>query len=369
MRDSHRTSRARGFTLIELLVVIAIIGVLIALLLPAVQAAREAARRAQCTNNLKQLGLATHNYISTNNVLPAHGVFLGAAWGSNPPATSDGWGWAASWAVSVLPYIEGTALSEAYNFNRGGDRPENYTVGFSQLSTLLCPSDRSQQRPSSPWAASSYHGNYGGPGLIKNWSGTIVEHGTTYPQAWWGISNQHAYFGLQAISDGTSQTALFSERLLGLSDNTGIFPGTNNDRRGYFQPGAQAWHTGNGFGLGDPAAARAWLDLCRSIPSTVASGGSYLSGAHWTLAYPWHTGNMAYNHYNTPNALTCTAQGGESLWGGGAGIITATSDHPGGVNVCFADGSVKFVRDTVAIETWWALGTKNGGEVVSADQY
>src|SRR3954452_12910170 len=98
--------RRRGFTLIELLVVIAIIAVLIALLLPAVQSAREAARRAQCTNNLKQLGLAVHNYHTQFGAIPADAVFLGPAYGTNPPASSPGWGWNASWTVSILPHLE-----------------------------------------------------------------------------------------------------------------------------------------------------------------------------------------------------------------------------------------------------------------------
>ena len=231
MMLSHRF-RSRGFTLIELLVVIAIIAVLIALLLPAVQSAREAARRAQCVNNLKQLGLAVHNYHSINNVVPADGMFLGAAWG--PCCASEGWGWAASWEVALMPNMEQQPLFNAFNFNRSADLPPNYTVGFTQVSSLLCPSDSQKTRPSDPWGASSYHGNHGGPGILHNWSGTIVQNFTNYPQAWWGADANMAFFGFESVTDGTSNTALFSEKLLGMTGNPTVYPGDVNTKRGFF---------------------------------------------------------------------------------------------------------------------------------------
>ena len=158
----------RGFTLIELLVVIAIIAVLIALLLPAVQSAREAARRAQCTNNLKQLGLAAHNYISINNVYPSQSI-----------QNTTTWSWEPSWVAAILPMMEQTPMYNAINFNlpmleigfvtpvaTGGTA--NSTAGLATILSLLCPSE-SLSHPISfggDWAQSNYAGNYGGPGMI-----------------------------------------------------------------------------------------------------------------------------------------------------------------------------------------------------------
>jgi prepilin-type N-terminal cleavage/methylation domain-containing protein/prepilin-type processing-associated H-X9-DG protein len=368
MRFSRRNDR-RGFTLIELLVVIAIIAVLIALLLPAVQSAREAARRSQCTNNLKQLGLAVHNYHSTHNVIPPDGMFLGAASGTCCPPSNggEGWGWNASWAVVLLPNIEQQAAFNAYNFNRSADGPTNYTVGFNQISSLLCPSDNIKQRPADPWAANSYHGNHGGPGIVTNWSGTIVQNFTNNPQAWWGADGNLGFFGFEGVTDGTSNTALFSERLVGLAGNPQVFPGQPTAKRGIFLA-----NYNGAYNQGPTANPVTAVASCKSIPATQGSDGSYLSGAHYSLSYPWHTSNTAYTHFNTPNAYSCHSASDtccNNVWGGTSAMITATSNHPGGVNMCFTDGSVRFVKDSVSLQTWWAIGTKSGGEVVSSDSY
>jgi prepilin-type N-terminal cleavage/methylation domain-containing protein/prepilin-type processing-associated H-X9-DG protein len=362
----------RGFTLIELLVVIAIIAVLIALLLPAVQAAREAARRAQCVNNLKQLGLAVHNYHSTYNVIPADGVFLGPAYGPNPPASSEGWGWNASWAVSLLPNLEQTPMFNAWNFNRGADSVANQTVGFTLVSTFICPSENVKNRPNGSWAPTSYHGNHGGPGIIQDWSGTITQNFTNNPQAWWGFDGNMAYFGFESVRDGTSNTALFSEKLIGLASTTPIFPGSSDAKRGIYPVAYSAKAQFDMGAAGGPVALAA-LGMCKGVPSTVQSvNPTNIIGFAWTLSYPWHTANSAYTHFNTPNGLSCNNPNDNCCnnpWGGVVPMITATSNHPGGVNVCFTDGSVRFVKDTVAPTTWWGIGTANGGEVISADSY
>jgi prepilin-type N-terminal cleavage/methylation domain-containing protein/prepilin-type processing-associated H-X9-DG protein len=366
-----RREGARGFTLIELLVVIAIIGVLIALLLPAVQAAREAARRAQCLNNMRQLGLATTNYHDRNQVFPADGVFLGAAWGSCCPPSNggQGWGWAASWTVSILPEMDNQPLYSAFNFNLGADEAGNHTVGFTQLSSLICPSDSFGDRVQGPWASNSYHGNHGGPGAIKNWSGTIIQHHTFYPQQWWGRDANLGYIGLKHVRDGSTNTALFSEKILGDPANAAVTPGNADGRKGFFGVNFGAVTSSNNI-----QNALNGLNACRAVPATQASAGSYLSGAHWSLAYPWHTSNSAYTHFNTPNRLSCFNQGEATgvetnPWGGTTSLITATSDHPGGVNVTMCDGSVKFIKDSIAPQVWWALGTRNGREVISSSDF
>jgi prepilin-type processing-associated H-X9-DG protein len=265
-------------------------------------------------------------------------------------------------------------MYNAYNFNRGADEPTNYTVGFTQVAVFLCPSDSFQgQRPSDPWAANNYHGNHGGPGLIRNWSGTIVQNFTTYPQAWWGQDSNLGYFGFTRIRDGSTNTALFSEKLLGIPGNPVVYPGQPDDKRGIFPVSfpAPAPATPYPATPATVATTMAALGTCKSVPAATGSSGSYLSGAHWSLSYPWHTSNSAYTHFNTPNGLSCwsTQDPVGNPWGGLTNLITATSDHPGGVNVCMTDGSVKFIKDTIAPTIWWAIGTRNGNEVVSSDSY
>jgi prepilin-type N-terminal cleavage/methylation domain-containing protein/prepilin-type processing-associated H-X9-DG protein len=370
--------RRKGFTLIELLVVIAIIAVLIALLLPAVQSAREAARRAQCVNNLKQLGLAVHNYHSANNVVPPENMFLGP--GSNGTGSAgNGWGWNASWAVILLPYLEQTPLSNAYNFTWSADGPVNTTVTYNPVQTFLCPSETLKVKPNPPWAPTNYVGNHGGPGVIRMWSGTIVEFYTTSTQpgvappngwgvgqAWWGADANLGFFGFEGVTDGTSNTGLFSEKLYGNAALGQLTPGSTNARRGIWQTNIPTNWNGN-----SQASALQGVKQCQSLAgNTPDSGAGWLNGFSWALGYQWHWVVNSYVHYNTPNKLQCFNPSDQvGTWGGAAGISTASSAHPGGVNVCFTDGSVKFIKDSIAPQTWWALGTRNGGEVVSSDAY
>jgi len=377
MREPFRR-RQRGFTLIELLVVIAIIAVLIALLLPAVQAAREAARRAQCVNNLKQLGLAVHNYHSANNVLPPTNMFLGP--GSNGADPGNGWSWCASWAVILLPNLEQTAMFNAFNFQWTANAAVNTTVTYNGVGFLVCPSENIKSRPAPPWAPTSYRGNHGGPGVIKMWSGTIVEFYTTATSgisppngwgpgtAWWGADGNLGFFGMEGITDGTSNTGLFSEKLYGLNGQSGAYTaGSSNGKRGIYT----GQNLPTDYNQGDMAGALAGVQLCRGIPGTTqANGTSWINGFSWALGYQWHWVNGCYNHYNTPNGLTCSPgsdPGGP--WGGAVGMSTPSSNHPGGVNMCMADGSVRFIKNSVSVQVWWGLGSRNGGEVISADSY
>ena len=308
-------------------------------------------------------------------MIPAEGVFLGAAYGSCCPPQSDGWGWNASFNVALLPNMEQQQTYNAYNFHNGADNPANYTVGFNQMSSLLCPSDIVKNRVAAPWAMTSYHGNHGGPGIVQNWSGTIVQNWTDKPQAWWGQDSNMAYFGFEGVTDGTSNTALFSEKLLGLTIQDGVnFPngpavytGTAKGKRGIFLA-----NYNGAYNQGPTANPLAAINACKNVPGTQASAGSYLIGAHYALSYPWHHSNLAYQHFMTPNGNSCytaSDSNGGNIWGGTSSMITATSNHPGGVNVCMTDGSVKFIKDTISPPTWWALGTKAGEEVISSDSY
>ena len=365
-----RTSR-RGFTLIELLVVISIIAVLIALLLPAVQSAREAARRAQCTNNLKQLGLAVQNYHSSSNVIPAMCMFAynpvsGAVIGQSLVSQ----GWTSSWTLALLPQIEQSPLFAAYNFSApavvaaagGFSGAENTTVMFTQLNTFLCPSENELTRPANT-ATSNYAGNYGGPGQIAYYSGTIVPladpNGSASPLGRLGPVT------IEGIRDGSSNTALFSEHLHGLAGSPPVTPGSEDGKRGVFNVTATA---GAGSGL---AGATAFVAACKSIPSSTSSVNSDHSGNNMYATYPWHIVMTNYNHVAPPNTSNCQNSADPSWlsYVGPLGSASASSNHPGGVNVAMSDGSVRFVKDSISNNVWWGLGTRNGREVISSDAF
>jgi prepilin-type N-terminal cleavage/methylation domain-containing protein/prepilin-type processing-associated H-X9-DG protein len=372
-------SKRQGFTLIELLVVIAIIAVLIALLLPAVQSAREAARRAQCVNNLKQLGLAIHNYHSTNGALPPlWGSFANPGFGE----PQDLGGWPLNWAVALLPYFEQQNLFNASNNAcRGGawDAVNLNTVSSAKINTLTCPSESIK---TGPWIAStfmSYHANMGGPASIYGWTGPIVPMNGAYSgQAGHANIPEEAApgqftptnlgtFGFESVTDGLSNTACFSEALIGYAGYVNVPPG---QKPGSLRVSYQTNFTVN-MDTGNATEAMNFVKTCQSLPgTTAATNPTQWSGACWDGDHAGTLHFNAYNHNNTPNGLSCVAQ---NSWGGPPGgyndAITATSLHSGGVNVCFTDGSVKFIKDTIAIATWWALGTRNQGEILSSDAY
>jgi prepilin-type N-terminal cleavage/methylation domain-containing protein/prepilin-type processing-associated H-X9-DG protein len=348
-----RRTIPRGFTLIELLVVIAIIAVLIALLLPAVQSAREAARRAQCTNNLKQLGLATHNYLSSNGSLPPAMLV---------PSPLDSWGWSPSGLLSVLQYLEQGAMWNAYNV--GAVQPNstgstlysmNTTVFNTQVASLLCPSDAPMRRVT----LSNYVGNLGGPFQLGGYTGTFIP-----TKDWnWTTKNQAGDLQIAGVSDGTSNTALWSEVLTGHTNPGSVKASDsnpNNWKRVHFETGLNNTQA-------TPAGAMALVTACKSLPATAAG----VAGARgdWFQAYPYYINYAVYNHTGTPNTRACS-NAPWNTWGQDVyGVAPPTSSHPGGVNVCMTDGSVKFIKDSVSLPTWWALGTRNGNEVISADAY
>ncbi|MEW4570623.1 DUF1559 domain-containing protein [Tautonia sp. JC769] len=354
MNRSSTRSRS-GFTLIELLVVIAIIGVLIALLLPAVQSAREAARRAQCINNLKQLGLALHNYESTVGSLP---------WGDGP----DQWNQWSSFAL-MMPYLEQGTIFNAMNFDWGLQNPAtlwNTTAQRVTISFLQCPSD--EDRLTNAEGHTNYAANAGSaPAAFYDWNNTNAFNGVF---GWAGNSRRAAaepnyrknkpIVVLADIRDGTSNTAAFSEKVkgIGMPANPGVLDLTNPSSSPIQLP------TPTGNDLIDP---RAFYQQCRATgPGTP---GAVVTPNNYPYGYYWFNGSIAntrYNHVMPPNSHSCNYGG---RWGNAGGAYTASSRHPGGSNVVFCDGSVKFVKGTIAPEVWWALGTRAGGEVISADQY
>jgi prepilin-type processing-associated H-X9-DG protein len=338
-----------------------------------VQSAREAARRAQCTNNLKQIGLAVHNYHSTHNCFPPMTMILG-------PTNDLGWGWNAGWGTLLLPNLEQQPLFNAYNFSVNADNVMNTTVTYNALATFLCPSETQKIRPLAPYAPTCYAANHGGPGVIRMWSGTIVHFYTTSHEgdqlngwpagtAWWGADGNLGFFGFESVTDGTSNTGLFSEKLLGWPAGTAngvLTAGSKEGRRGTYVVDVPV-----NYNSGDSGAAMRGVQLCQAVPgNTQAYVDSWVSGFSWAMAAPWQITESAFYHYNTPNKLSCGSQNDPGGWHGGtSSLVTASSFHPGGVNECFADGSVRFIKDSVSPQVWWAIGSRNQGETISADSF
>jgi prepilin-type N-terminal cleavage/methylation domain-containing protein/prepilin-type processing-associated H-X9-DG protein len=354
----------RGFTLIELLVVIAIIAVLIALLLPAVQAAREAARRAQCVNNLKQMGLGLHNYHQATNSFP-----LGATYAANPGNQSYWSNWSAH--SQLLAYMEGNAIYSAINFSIA---PEwigtvgwaiNSTASNAKLNFFACPSDGNANQQGT-----------GAQGLGSNNSYGASQGTTTvgYPEATPSVSNAQNSTGLFAyqksysianVVDGTSNTVAFSESIT-----------DDNISANEMLPGKGTGGAGNLLGV--------YVTDVNTVGIAVVQGDIQRCNAVWMsqrggregFGYRWSTGAMGYTMFNTvlpPNG------GGQFKWGGcrnnccaqmrHADYVGASSFHSGGVNVCMGDGSVRFVKNSINMTTWWALGTRANNEVIDANSF
>lgn len=332
-------SSRSAFTLIELLVVIAIIGVLIALLLPAVQAAREAARRSQCTNNLKQVGLALHNYASTfTEALPNNG-YSGVGYPNDH-----------SPQARLLAFLEQSTLYAAINFDIQMGHPGMtdlpaalHTVARMQVATFLCPSDgvqavKSYAMPSGvsiPFAGCNYNMNYssGLDGVFHPGNGTATD----------GLSWVNGLVTFASIIDGTSNTLCFTETLLG----NGTTPTATEDFQTY-----RAVTTSGDQAIamladtGGYAAVKGRITGWNGTRSTNWLRGSVPDG-------PMINGRLAPN-FKCPDLVYRSAK-----------ITAARSRHPGGVNALMVDGSVRFVKDSVDRAVWRASFTRAGGEIMS----
>jgi prepilin-type N-terminal cleavage/methylation domain-containing protein/prepilin-type processing-associated H-X9-DG protein len=415
------SSRYRGFTLIELLVVIAIIAVLISLLLPAVQSARESARRAQCTNNLKQIGLAVHNYMSANNTMPPAQIMYSPVFGGNDTAQDY------TALARMLPFLEQNTVYNAINFNMGArwggftgtDIPGtmngstadcdtfgliNASASANQINSFLCPSDTDLANLTyfifTPGGVTQYPGRYNYPinggsnpfraPVVSGGTGGGQLNGAAYiPGFQRGLTNAAgighsemvggsptptALFNVQAdqpitvadFTDGTSNTAVFSEWVRGDGlQPRGIGWGAQNGKDGLGQiyvcnPGCFVSQFSGVTGMD-----YAFQQICDSQGSGLTQ--QYTWKGDW-----WINDKFSYSHSMTPNRRSCWYSDpglNGRPWAGAVSLVSAASRHPGGVNVAFGDGSVRWVKSSVSNPTWVAVGTRNGGEVISADAY
>ena len=326
----------RAFTLIELLVVIAIIGLLISLLLPAVQAAREAARRASCLNNLKQIGLALQNRYESHVQFPCGDPQKASPDYPDIPARLYRW----SPHAMITPYMEEYNVYQALNLDvplyghtgeyRGpgyGVHPDNMEPVSHMVKPFLCPSDIKRVVD-----------DRFGPTNYKSCWGSGVPPWTIYTNSQTdGVFYEDSQTRFADITDGTSNTAMFSESTLGTGESGATLTAENT---------------------ADVVVSLRTLPLSEAACSVIGSSVSTARGARWVDGWPRYSG---YDHYLVPNSKIpdCSVVSPmRGLW------QAARSRHPGGVNLLLCDGSVRFIGDSIDSEIWRALGSRNGGEVL-----
>ncbi|MFG0296956.1 MAG: DUF1559 domain-containing protein [Maioricimonas sp. JB045] len=307
MLSRSSTVSRRGFTLIELLVVIAIIAILVSLLLPAVQQARAAARRTECKNNLKQIGLALHNYHDVARCLP---FGLG---GTGPKYSA---------LSQLLPYLDQGPLYNQIDFSQAPNAAVNDAARLQELPRFRCPSDFSNPQPAAGGAV-----NY------------VPNKGTSI--GWRDASANGVMFFMSAVRfrdivDGTSNTAAFSERMVTDASN------------GILSPDSDVFLSGD-----DPQNLDEAIQFCDAVNiDDLATQFPNFMGA------PWIDGKNAYQHDNVPNARSCAFQPARKA------SMGANSRHAGGVHVLLADGAVRFASANVDLGLWRSLGTRADGEVI-----
>lgn len=317
---THSPRRARGFTLIELLVVIAIIAILIALLLPAVQNAREAARRSQCKNNLKQIGLALHNYESSTKVFPPGQLGFPMVFSAH---------------AQLLAFTDQDSLRKLINYNLPplsfGNPAWTYNENNAakvRIPLFLCPSDAGQV-PGQIFGSINYPACMGS-GTVNNGS-----HATTDAD---GVIYARSSTRFADIRDGTSSTVAFSESLLG--DGTNAAPPSAQERQ------------------------RRSVQLSLGTPTTLAAcaAGTTWSGIRGSKWINGHLADTIYNHFYPPNADTPDCNNGYHNFA----LTAARSSHLGGVHVLMCDGSVKFVSNSIELAIWRGISTRRKGEVIAS---
>lgn len=356
--------RSRGFSLVELLVVIAIIGILVAILLPAVQAARAAARRTGCTNNLHQIGVAMANYHDT---LRSYPLSMTSGGGATPGGGTRSGHF--SWLAQLLPFVEEGPLFRSIDFNItmadqpdepldgliGADHP-NAAAAATQVSVYLCPSDgaiddNTVMGTANP-AGDNYAANAGWPSYATGFEGErpypgkyngfipIASMRPGSPVPW----HPHGPVRARHVTDGLSRTAAVAERLIQRAGSVAEIRASRKE--------LQSYHLTESVRTLPQMLTASRLNPHTDLPHSAFQGRSWISG--WTLTSP------TYMHVFTPNTFNMHLHGGEVT---GDNLVSPSSNHDGGVHVLMGDGHVRFVTDDIDQYVWWGMGSRNDGRV------